>query len=83
MKTSIYYLCSISFLAITFYIAFYTHLSPVKEICFYIHLLFFILGFSEGYTLKNVVILLNYYAIITFIVAQFFELIIRLIRKDY
>jgi hypothetical protein len=84
MKQVIYYLLSISFVALTFYIAHYTHLNnTIQSICIYIHLLHFALGFSEGYTFFTLSILFVYYGIIIFIGAKFFELVIRLIRKDY
>ncbi len=84
MKQVIYYLLSISFVALTFYIAFYAHFNAtLASICMRIHLLHFALGYSEGYTFYTVSILFVYYAIIIFIGAKFFELVIRLIRKDY
>lgn len=80
----IYYFLSLAFVALTFFIAHYTHFSEfIKGVCFTIHFLHFALGFSEGYTPQVLFILLLYYAIIIFLFAKFFELVIRLLRKDY
>lgn len=84
MKQVIYYLLSISFVALTSYIAFYAHFNEtLTSICMRIHLLLFGLSYSGGYTFLTVSILFVYYGIMIFVGAKFFELVIRLIRKDY
>jgi hypothetical protein len=55
MKQVIYYLLSISFVLLTFYIAFYAHFNEtLTSICVRIHLLLFGLGYSGGYTFYTV-----------------------------